>query len=461
MFFSSRQIIFIIVSLTLLMDTMDANILNTAIPVISHDFHVSPIDLKIALIGYLMSLAVFIPISGWVADKFGVKPIFIGALTLFTTASFLCGFANTLPELVVLRCVQGIGGAFMTLGRLIIARTYQRYELVEAMNIVIMIMSIGVMLGPFIGGVLVDHFSWSWIFWVNIPVGIFLIFMAIFTLPPDAPKNVRAFDFFGFLLFGGGLALLCFSLSEMSESTVNWQALMWKLFIALALMIHYFFRAKKQKNPLIAIKLFQLRTFRISIIANLCTRLGFGSMAFMLPLFQQIALGLSAQLSGILMAPMAFGVIASKLVALKILRKVGYRRYLLVNTTVMALLLWMYQLITLNTSIYNIALLTFVFGFFISVQYTGMNSLALAEIPSDELSASTSIVNTNQILAQTFGVAIAAILLRFFSSLNGHALVLSPTIFHHAFFALGVITLFSMMIFLLLKPEDGQQMLVK
>src|SRR3990167_6926842 len=351
MFFSSRQIIFILVSLTLLMDTLDANILNTAIPVISHDFNVNPIDLKIALIGYLMSLAVFIPISGWVADKFGVKPIFIGALTLFTAASFFCGFANTLSELVVLRCVQGIGGAFMTLGRLIIARAYQRYELVEAMNVVIMIMSIGVMLGPFIGGVLVDHFSWSWIFWVNIPVGVFLISMAIFTLPNDAPKNVRAFDFFGFLLFGGGLALLCFSLSEMSESQVNWQALMWKLFIALALLVYYFFRARRQKNPLIAIKLFQFRTFRISVIANLCTRLGFGSMAFLLPLFQQIALGFSAQFSGILMAPMAFGVIFSKMVASKILRKTGYRRYLLVNTAIMAMLLWMYQLVTQHTPI--------------------------------------------------------------------------------------------------------------
>ncbi len=461
MFLSSRKIIFILVSLTLLMDTMDANILNTAIPVISHDFQVNPIDLKIALIGYLMSLAVFIPISGWVADKFGIKPVFIGALILFTMASFFCGFANTLSELVVLRCVQGIGGAFMTLGRLIIARAYQRYELVEAMNIVIMIMSIGVMLGPFIGGVIVDHFTWVWIFWVNIPVGLFLIFLATIALPNDAPKNVRAFDFFGFLLFGGGLALLCFSLSEMSESQVNWQALMWKIIIALALLVHYFFRARRQKNPLIAIKLFQFRTFRISVIANLCTRLGFGSMAFLLPLFQQIALGFSAQLSGILMAPMAFGVIASKMVASKILRKVGYRRYLLVNTTIMAMLLWMYQLIMPTTSIYYIGLLTFIFGFFISVQYTGMNSLALAEIPKDELSASTSIVNTNQILAQTFGVAIAAILLRLFSSLSEHALVLSPTIFHHAFFSLGLITLLSMSIFLLLKSDDGQQMLIK
>jgi EmrB/QacA subfamily drug resistance transporter len=443
------------------MDTMDANILNTAIPVISHDFQVNAIDLKIALIGYLMSLAVFIPISGWVADKFSVKPVFIGALILFTISSFSCGFANTLPELVVLRCVQGIGGAFMTLGRLIIARTYQRYELVEAMNIVIMIMSIGVMLGPFIGGVIVDHFSWPWIFWVNVPIGIFLILLAYFALPNDEPKKVRTFDFFGFLLFGCGLALLCFSLSEMSESHVNWQALMWKIIIALALMIHYFFRAKKQKNPLIAIKLFQFRTFRISIIANLCTRLGFGSMAFLLPLFQQIALGFSAQLSGMLMAPMAFGVIASKMVASKILRKVGYRRYLLVNTTIMAILLWLYQFITQYTPIYCIALLTFTFGFFISAQYMGMNSLALAEIPNDELSASTSMVNTNQILAQTLGVAIAAILLRFFSSLNGYVLVLSSTVFHHAFLSLGVITLLSMSIFLLLKPDDGQQMLVK
>lgn len=460
MLLSSRHIIFILVSLTLLMDSLDANILNTAIPVISHDFQVSPIDLKIALIGYLMSLAVFIPISGWAADKFGLKPVFIGALILFTTASFLCGFASTLRELVVLRCIQGVGGAFMTLGRLIIARAYQRYELVEAMNAVIMIMSVGLMLGPFLSGTIVDYLSWPWIFWINIPIGIGLILLACFTLKNEPTKTVRTFDWLGFLLFAIGLALLCFSLSEMSESDVNWRALLWETIAAILLLVYYFIRAKQQTHPLIAIHLFRLRTFRISIIANLCTRLGFGSMSFLLPLLLQVALGMSAQLSGALLAPMAFGVIASKMFASKILRIMGYRSYLLVNTAIMGILLWMYQLVNHHTPIYGIAILTFIFGFFISVQYTGMNSLALADVTKEELSASTSLTNTNQIFAQTFGVAIAAMLLQSFLVFS-HSKHLTLAIFHHTFFSLGLITLISMMIFLFLKSDDGQQMLMK
>lgn len=460
MFFSNKMLVFVLVSFAMLMEALDANILNTAVPVISHDFSVSPIDLKIALIGYLLSLAVFIPISGWVADKLGIKPVFIVALIVFTGSSFLCGLSTTLLQLVVFRSLQGVGGAFMTLGRLIIARTYQGFRLVEAMNTVVMVMAVGVMLGPFVGGFIVDQFSWSWIFWVNVPVGLLLVGLAMYALDKDAVKKVSAFDWLGFFLFGAGLALLCFCLAEMSNSGVNWRALLWKTLLAVFLLIAYFLRAKKQKAPLIAARLFEIRTFRISVIANLCSRMGFGSLSFLLPLFQQVGLGFSAQFSGLLMAPMAFGVIASKLFASKVLRRVGYRPFLLVNTLIMVFILWSYQLITMHTSVYWIALLTFIFGFFVSAQYTATNSLALAEISQEDLSASTSITNTNQVVALTFAVAVAAILLRVFSTLDARS-ALSIAVFHHVFMALGFIALISAAIFLLLRPGDGQKMLEK
>lgn len=462
MFHSTKRITMFIVSLALFMDVLDSNILNTAIPAMSTAFQVTPIDLKIALISYLLSLAIFIPASGWASDRYGAKNIFIAALGLFTLSSFFCGHAQSLVQLVIARFIQGIGGAFMiSLGRLIIARTFKRHELVEAMNTVIIVVSVAVMLGPFIGGVIVDHLSWPWIFWVNIPAGLLTMLFAKLYLKDVEPKKPRPFDLVGFILFGGSLAMLCFSLSEMSASNINTRAITVRTMISIAMLIAYVIYATKARYPIIRIELLRIRTFRISVFGNLCTRLGFGGMPFLLPLMQQIGFGYSAQLSGLLLVPIALGIVFSKLIAIKILRKTGYRKYLFVNTLLVGFILWIFQLITAETPLYLIALLTFVLGVFTSAQFTGMNSLAFAEIQPEDLSASTSITSTIQMLSQSLGVAIGAILLRFFSSYADHPLLLSTQIFHDAFFALGFITCLSAIIFVFLKPEDGKQMLIR
>lgn len=462
MFFTTKKLTMFIVSIALFMDVIDSNVINTAVPAMAHTFHVSPIDIKIALISYLLSLATFIPMSGWAADKYGAKNIFIGALGLFTLASFFCGYANSLVFLVVARFIQGIGGGFMiSLGRLIIARTFKRHELVEAMNTVIIVVSVAVMIGPYVGGFIVDHFSWPWIFWVNIPMGVMAFGIAKKYLPETGMKNPRPFDFLGFILFAGSLALLCFSLSEMGESHRHFETALMRLVIAIMLLIAYFFHAKRKTHPVIQIKLLRIKTFRVSVLGNLCGRLGFGGIPFLLPLMQQVGLGFSAELSGLLLVPIAFGIVFSKLIAIKILRKLGYRKYLLVNTFLVGLSLWLFYCVTIKTPIYVIALLTFIFGIAISAQFTAMNSLALAEIKDEELSASTSITSTVQILAQSLGVAISAILLRIFLSYAGKWATLTPAIFHHVFFILGIMTFLSAVIFLQLQSGDGKQMLMK
>lgn len=460
MFFSPKRITLCIVSLALFMDVLDSNILNTAVPVISHSFQVSPIDLKIALISYLLSLAMFMPMSGWAADKYGTKSIFIGATVLFTLSSFFCGYAHSLIALVIARFIQGIGGAFMTsIGRLIIARLFQKNELVQAMSAVIIIVSIAVMLGPFVGGVIVDRVAWSWIFWVNIPVGLLLIALSIFGLKDNTLRDVRPFDFVGFILFGGSLAILCYSLSKMSESHAEILSALFGVIISLLMLVIYVMYAKRRQYPVIKISLLRFATLRISVFGNLASRLGFGGMPFLLPLFQQLGLGFSAQLSGLLLVPMALGVIFSKLLSLVTLRALGYRRFLFYNTFLVAITLSFYALITLKTPVYCIAILTFIFGFFVSMQYTGMNSLSLAEIPKEQLSASTSITSTNQILAQSLGVAVSAILLRVFSSSGKHHSFLSVSDFHHVFLSLALITTLSTFLFLQLTLDDGKTML--
>lgn len=459
---STKRATMITVSLALFMDVLDTNIINTAIPTMAENFKVNPVDLKIALISYLLSIAVFIPISGWTADTFGTKRIFLGALSLFTISSFWCGYAHSLMDLVIARSIQGIGGAFMlSLGRLIIVRTFERHKLVEAMNKVIIMVSLAVMLGPFIGGFITEHFSWPWIFWLNIPVGILAIVVGFFGLKDTAPKKSRPFDVKGFVLFGGSLSLLCFALSELSESKVSLHSIVYMLMISLCMFITYFIHARFYKYPVINISLFKFRTFRISIFGNLCTRLGFGGMAFLLPLLFQINLKFSAQASGLLLVSSAFGIIFSKLMASKILRLMGYRRYLLMNTFMMGLVLALFLLINTHTSVYTIIFLNFLFGMFMASQFTAMNSLAFAEISEEDLSSATTITSTTQILAQTLGVAYSAILLRYFSYRASMTGVLSVEVFHNAFLAMSVVTLGSIMLFLYLKTDDGQQMLVK
>ncbi len=461
MILSTKRVTMFTVSLALFMDVLDTNIINTAIPTMAHNFKVNPVDLKIALISYLLSLAVFIPISGWVADKYGTKRIYISALILFTISSFWCGYAHTLMDLVIGRSLQGIGGAFMiSLGRLIIVRTFERHQLVEAMNTVIIVVSLAVMLGPFVGGIITEQLSWPWIFWVNIPAGILAIVLAVYGLKDTAPRKARPFDFLGFILFGGSLALFCFSLSQLSESGASDSLTALMMSVAIFTFVMYFFHAKNHPHPVINTKLFRFRTFRISIFGNLFTRLGFGGVPFLLPLLQQVGLGFSAQLSGLLLVPIAFGIIFSKLLAFRILRRIGYKRYLVINTFFMGLVLASFQIINSHTSVYTIASLTFVFGLFTAAQFTAMNSLAFAEISQEDLSASTSITSTTQVLAQTFGVALGAILLRYYSSNLKHPAILTTAAFHQTFIAMSVITVLSILIFIQLKADDGQQMLI-
>lgn len=457
---SNNKIIAFMVSLALFMDSLDASIINTAIPAMSQSLKVNPVDLKIALISYLLSLAIFIPISGWVADKFGTKRAFIGALAIFTISSLWCGYAQTLTELVIARSIQGLGGSLMLpLGRLIILRTFPRHEVVAAMNQVIMVVSIGLMLGPLAGGFITDHLSWHWIFLVNIPVGLIAIIISGYFFKDTSPKKVRPFDLLGFILFGGGLACLTFSLSELSESAANTQAGLLIMCIAFLMLFSYVLYSRNQRYPIVNIQLFQIRTFQISILGNLLSRLSFGGIPFLLPLLLQVGLGYSAQLSGLLLAPIALGIILIKSFTLRLFRAFGYKKLLLFNTILVALSLWLFMIIDSQTSKWVIACLTCLYGFLIALQFSSINSLAYADISSDDFSAATSIVSTTQQLAQSFGVAVGALLLRHYSLMSAEHIQLTTSVFHYTFFTLGIFTLLSMLSYLRLKDQDGHQML--
>jgi EmrB/QacA subfamily drug resistance transporter len=454
-----KNLILLLVSFAMFMEAVDTTVINTAIPIMAQNFKVNPIDLKIALISYLISLAIFIPISGWIADKFGVKKVFMGAILVFTLSSIWCGFTQNLTELIIARIIQGLGGSLtLPVGRLIIIRTCERHELIAKMSLVVMVAALGMMLGPVVGGFITDYFSWRWIFWVNAPIGLLTFLLSIKLLPAMPPRPVPALDKLGFILFGSALATLTFGLSSLSESHTRDSQSIITISTAFLLLLCYSWHSHNKPHPIVKIELLRIRTFRVSILGNLCARLGFGGIPFLLPLLFQMGLGLSPQLSGLLIAPIAVGVLLVKPLSLSILRFCGYKKLLLLNTILVGFALWSFLLIDHSTPLYSIALLSFLYGFLISLQYTGMNSLAYANIAAEDISAATSMMSTIQQLAQSFGVAVAAILIRLFSiGLTDPNLTI--TIFHESFFALGILTFCSLIIFMALKNDDGHELI--
>lgn len=455
-----KNIILMIVSLAMFMETVDTTILNTAIPAMAQSLQVNPINLKLALISYLMSLAIFTPISGWVADKFGVKKVFISAIIVFTLSSIWCGFTQSLLQLIVGRILQGIGGSLtLPVGRLIIIRICERSELISKMNIVVMIAALGMMLGPVLGGIITKQFSWHWVFWVNGPIGFLAVILAYFLLPQMPARPVYALDKIGFLLFGSGLATLTLGLSALSESDVFFFQSLGIIGVSVILLVAYTWHSLNKEHPIIKVQLFYIRTFRVSVLGNLFSRMGFGGVPFVLPLLLQIGLGFSPQTAGFLIAPMAGGVFLVKPLSLAILRLLGYRKLLLINTVLVGLLLCAFSCINQQTTFYMIGFLTFLYGLLISLQYTGMNSLAYANLEQDDISSATSIMSTIQQLSQSFGVAVSALIISLLAHGSLTQSSLTIMVFHHTFVLLGLLTLVTIVFFLQLKKEDGQELI--
>lgn len=455
-----HQVTPFIISLSFFMEAVDSTVLNTAIPAIARSLSVDPVDLKVALISYLLSLAIFIPISGWLADKFGSKKVYITSLIFFTFSSLWCGFTHNLTELVIARFVQGFGGALgLPVGRLILIRTFGRQNLVANMSRVIMLGALGLMLGPVIGGFITHYFSWHWIFWVNVPVGIIAMLLAIYWLLDEKPQPAPRLDKIGFIFFGSALAGFTFGLSALSESSTNHSMALSIILLSILLLIAYFFYSRRKAHPIVKISLLHIRTFRISITANLISRLGFGGVPFLVPLLLQVCLNYPAQISGLLLAPTALGILLVKPFSLRLLRFFGYKQLLMLNTFCAGFSIWLFAFVDLHTSFYVIGFLTFVYGFMMSLQFSAMNSLAYADILPEDFSAATSIMSTMQQVSQSIGVAVSALSIRFFSSYFSDHTLLTPQIIHYTFFTIGFFTLLSAFIFIPLKPEDGQQLI--
>jgi EmrB/QacA subfamily drug resistance transporter len=446
-----------LVAVGFFMESLDTTILNTAVPTIAHALKVAPLSMKAVLASYTLSLAVFIPISGWMANRFGTRRVFASAIGTFTLGSFLCGISTDIHWLVACRILQGCGGAMMLpVGRLTMVRTFAKSELIRAMSFVSIPGLIGPMLGPLLGGVIINYFHWSIIFFVNIPIGLVGLYMVYRHLPNYRERTNFPLDIVGLILFGSGISLLSYVLEVFGEHTLSGREIAGLLAISFALLGAYGLHSTRTLHPLLRLALLRIRSFRVSVTGNLCTRIGIGGLPFLLPLLYQVGLDYTAIQSGLMIMPQALAAMSLKLILPHILKKFGYRQVLISNTVMLGVMLMLFSTIDAGTHAWVIALMAFIYGFFTSIQYTSMNTLAYADVNGEQASGASTIASTVQQLAVSFGVAAASLTAAVF--LPDHPRAAAPEMIHGIHLALrilGLLTVVTTVVFSELQPNDG------
>ena len=439
------------------MESLDTTILNTALPSMAEALGVAPLSMKAALTSYTLSLAVFIPLSGWVADRFGTRRVFTTAICVFALGSLACGLANDLHLLVACRVLQGAGGALMVpVGRLVMVRTFKKDELVSAMTFVAIPALIGPMLGPLVGGLIVGFLHWRIIFFVNLPIALAGLYFAHRHLPDYRVARSTRLDFSGLALFGTGVALLSYVLEVFGEHTLSGREISGLLVLSIVLLIGYGRHAAITRHPLLRLSLLRVRTLRIAVTGSFITRLGVGGMPFLLPLLYQVGLGYSPVQSGLLLMPQSLAAIGFRVLMPKILTRLGYRPVLLGNTLALGALIALFATVGPHTPVFVIVLQAMGFGFCSSFQYTSMNTLGYADVSERDTSMASTIASTAQQMSMSFGVATASLTAATFVPDRFHASA-SELVrgIHQAFLVLAALTALSSLIFRGLHKNDG------
>jgi EmrB/QacA subfamily drug resistance transporter len=445
-----------LVAVAFFMESLDTTILNTAVPAISAALGVAPLSMKAVLASYTLSLAVFIPISGWMADRFGTRLVFASAIGIFTLGSFLCGISTSIHVLVAFRNLQGCGGAMMVpVGRLTLVRTFAKSDLIRTMSFVSIPALVAPMLGPIAGGLIVGYLHWRVIFFLNIPIGLAGLILVYLHLPDYREESTPPLDVVGLILFGSGVALLSYVLEIFGEHTLSAAEMAGLLLLSLALLAGYGIHGNSLPFPLLKLKLFTIRTFRAAVSGSFFTRLGIGGVPFLLPLLYQVGLGFSPIQSGLLVMPQAIASMSMKPFMPRLLSRIGYRGVLISNTIILGLLLMLFATIGVHTPVWAIVLQAFLYGAFTSLQYTSMTTLVFADIDEKDASGASSIASTMQQMSISFGVAAAGLTTAFFvpgTHSNPGEMIQG---IHKALIALGILTIVSTIVFRSLRSGDG------
>lgn len=454
---STRRLLPWLVAIAFFMQTLDGTILNTALPNMASTLGESPLRMQSVVIAYMLTVALLIPASGWLSDRFGTKRVFISAIVTFSLGSLLCALSNSLTMLIASRVVQGIGGALLLpVGRLVILRAFPRAELLPVLAFVTVPGLIGPLVGPTLGGWLVQVASWHWVFLINIPVGIVGVFASLRFMPDLRGSVLQRFDAWGFALFSLGLVQVSLALQGLGERAISTAASMLLLVSGIACMVGYWLHAARSAHPLFSLTLFKIQTFSIGIAGNLFSRLGSGAMPFLIPLFMQVGLGYSPAVTGMSMIPTAAGAMLCKLFATRTINRFGYRNVLVANTFALGLSIASFALVGAHTPHAVLLVMLFVFGIINSLQFTAMNTLTLGDLDDVHASGGNSMLSVVQQLSMSLGVAAGAALLAAFAGGPGH--VVSRSVvegFQATFLCVGVLSAIAASIFMQLGRREA------
>ena len=454
----TERIVPLIVAVALFMENMDSTVIATSLPAIAADMGTNPLSLKLALTSYLLSLAVFIPMSGWTADRFGARTVFAAAIAVFMVGSIGCAMSSSLQDFVIARIVQGMGGAMMTpVGRLVLVRTIDKRELVNAMAWVTVPALIGPVIGPPVGGFITTYASWHWIFLINIPIGLLGIALALRFIDPVRADKLEPFDGVGQLLASLGVAGLAFGLSVAGLDLLPWTVVAALIGGGAVAMTAYVFHARKVKAPPLDFRLTRYPTFRAALMGGFLFRLGIGALPFLLPLMLQAGFGMTPFQSGLVTFASAVGALGMKTVAARIIGTFGFRPVLTSVGVVSAVFLAACAAFTPGTPLVIIFLILVVGGFFRSLTFTSINTIAYADVHVRELSRATALMAVSQQLSISTGVAVGAAVVEATLRWKG-ANVLSADDFWPAFLVVAAISASSALFFARLPPDAGAEM---
>lgn len=442
-----------VTAVAMFIQSLDGTILNTSLPSIARDMDYSPTEMHSVIVTYALTLALFIPLSGWLSDKFGTRTMFMIAVALFVTGSLCCALSVDLLTFNLSRVLQAIGASMMVpIARLAILYQYPKSELLKTMNFITVFGLLGMVVGPSLGGFLSDHLSWHWIFLVNVPIGIIGISMA-YRIMPNFKHAVGRFDFRGLAYFSLALILITMVLELISTGLTHWMGILGGLFLAGLLSIFYYIHYKKTKTPIIDLRLLKIDTLKIGLSGSLITRLGIGGLPLLLPLMLQTGFGYSASVSGLLLLPSALANVAIKPFIIRIIKALGYRTVLISNTILLGVVLIVLGFVEKDTPIGYYVLLMVFYGVFTSIQMSAMNTVTLSDLDEDSASGGNTMLVIMQQLSVSFGVSISSLVLSVYSS-AAFAMDLTHA-FHYTFITLAIITIFSSITFSRLSKTAG------
>lgn len=446
----------LIVGATFLMENLDGTVITTALPEMAKSFKTDPLHMSIGVSIYIIMLAVFIPISGWISDRFGVKKVFGTAILGFLCASALCGISQDLLQFTLARALQGFFGAMMVpVGRLSVLKNTSKNDLVSAIAFITWPGLIGPILGPFVGGYITTYFSWNWIFYINIPLGLLIFFLTLKYIPDNHDTKIRPLDVKGFILSTIGMLGFMIGLESLTNDMLPLYASIAMIIISLFIFYKFYLHTKKVEFPLLDFSELKTKTYAITIYSGSITRMVIGMVPFLTPLMFQIGFGLTAFQSGSLLMASMIGSLAMKPATVWITQKFSFRNVLVTNTILLSLSSFAMVLLFPNTPHWMILAILFVSGLVRSMQFSSLNTLAYADIPKERMNNANTLYSTAQQMTLGMGITLGAISLHSASLINKTNNVYQVQDFHLAFGLIGILGLIPLFEYLKLSNRDG------